>query len=114
MAARCLQSDHVFCNCRLNAIVQARIVRGLSANRKLKGSVVKVGVATSSKRERAVSLRQASQCHLDYALQFITARAARSLDRHSVDDRRDVASKVSRVHIGRQVTIGFRTLEAPA
>src|SRR6267143_1165634 len=32
MAALCLPSDHVFCDCRLSAIVQARIVRGLSAN----------------------------------------------------------------------------------
>src|SRR6266436_1928949 len=31
MAALCLPSDHVFCDCRLSAIVQARIVRGLSA-----------------------------------------------------------------------------------
>src|SRR5258708_39844478 len=30
MAALCLPSDHVFCDCRLSAIVQARIVRGLS------------------------------------------------------------------------------------
>src|SRR5260370_21422549 len=35
MAALCLPSDHVFCDCRLSAIVQARIVRGLSATRKL-------------------------------------------------------------------------------
>src|SRR6266852_5933569 len=34
MAAQCLPSDHVFCDCRLSAIVQARIVRGLSATRK--------------------------------------------------------------------------------
>jgi hypothetical protein len=28
MAGLCLPSDHVFCDCRLSAIVQARIVRG--------------------------------------------------------------------------------------
>src|SRR6266853_980257 len=31
MAALCLPPDHVFCDCRLSAIVQATIVRGLSA-----------------------------------------------------------------------------------
>src|SRR6266851_4912177 len=35
MAALCLPSDHVFCDCRLSVIVQAMIVRGLSATRKL-------------------------------------------------------------------------------
>src|SRR6267142_4291862 len=35
MAALCLPSDHVFCDCRLSSIVQARIVRGLSATRKV-------------------------------------------------------------------------------
>src|SRR5260370_6447718 len=34
MAALCLPSDHVFCDCRLSAIVQARIIGGWSANRK--------------------------------------------------------------------------------
>ena len=35
--ARCLQSDHAFCNCRRSAIVQSRIVSGLSPNWKLSG-----------------------------------------------------------------------------
>ena len=52
----------------------------------------------------AVSQRQCSQRHFDYILQFIAACATRSLDRHSEDNRRDVAGKISWVHGGRQIT----------
>src|SRR6266404_7511043 len=43
MAALCLPSDHVFRDCRLSAIVQARIVRGLSATRNLQGRATSCG-----------------------------------------------------------------------
>ena len=56
------------------------------------------------KRTRLSLQRQGSQHHFDYALQFVAACAAGSLDCHAEQDRRDVARKVSRVHIGREVT----------
>jgi len=60
-----------------------------------------VGVAADKSGPLAVSHRQRSQRHLDYALYFTSACAARCLNCHSVEDRRDVASKISRVDIGR-------------
>src|SRR5882672_9404924 len=50
MAALCLPSDHVFCDCRLSAIVQARIVRGLSANSKFSPNLNPAAVAEANLR----------------------------------------------------------------
>ena len=104
-----------FCN-RLAVVQEARkscVTRShiwaieLCLSRLSPGSIQRAqsGWQFQRRRRRVVSQRQGSQRDFNYALQFTSARAARCLDCYSVDDRRDIAAKVSGICIGRQITI---------